>query len=145
ACLPTGVAGNLLGLTDQQSLTWFGTARGRLGWAAPNGALWYATGGAAWGHVEQTLTLSGVAPFFAAGSSGAATFSHDKVGWTVGGGVEAPLWNGWSAKAEYLYVDLGRVSNTFSAALASGDTIVTNSSYSIHDNIVRIGVNYHLH
>jgi outer membrane immunogenic protein len=149
-CLPVGAPGaaTLLGVSDEQSMKWFGTARGRFGWVAPNGTLWYATGGLAWGHVEQTLTLNATPAFLLGTTSAAASFSHNKVGWTVGAGVEAPLWNGWSAKAEYLYVDLGSVSDTFSVPLDPGQgvpAIITNSSYTIHDNIVRIGVNYHLH
>jgi outer membrane immunogenic protein len=149
ACLPAGAAGALLSLTDQQKLTWFGTARGRVGWVTANGTLWYATGGAAWGRVEQTLTLAGTPGFFAGGATtSAASFSHDRIGWTVGGGVEAPLAGNWSAKAEYLYVDLGRVSDSFTSALGPGlvpaTTQTTTSSYTIHDHVVRVGINYRL-
>jgi outer membrane immunogenic protein len=146
ACLPQAVNGSLLGLTDDQKLTWFGTARGRVGWIAPNGTLWYATGGAAWGRVEQTLTLTGTAGFFPTGLSSTASFSHDRVGWTVGGGAETPLGGGWSAKAEYLFVDLGSVSNTFVSplglALLPATAQATNSSVRIQDHIVRFGLNY---
>ena len=34
----------------------------------------------------------------------AASLSKTKLGYTVGGGVEAGLWGNWSLKAEYLYV-----------------------------------------
>jgi len=146
ACLPAGAPGSLLSLTDEQKLTWFGTARGRIGWISPSGTLWYATGGAAFGRVEQTLTLAGTPGFFAAGTTSSASFSHDQVGWTVGGGAEAPLGGNWSAKAEYLYVDLGSVSNSFTSALGAGlvpaTSQTTTSSYTIRDHIMRVGVNY---
>src|SRR5262249_46474172 len=147
ACLPAGANGTLLSLIDEQKLNWFGTARARVGWIAPSGTLWYATGGAAFGQVEQTLTLA-AKPFFFAGGTTASTasFSHERVGWTVGGGVEAPLAGNWSAKAKYLYVDLGHVPDSFSralgAALVPATTQATTSSYSIHDHIVRFGLNY---
>jgi outer membrane immunogenic protein len=149
-CLPAATPGILEGLTDQQSLKWFGTARARLGWETPQGSLWYATGGAAWGRVEQTLTAFATPGFFATGTSMAASFAHNRIGWTVGGGVETPLWRDWSVKAEYLYVDLGTTTNSMTAALApnnpSGDTTITTTSTSaIHDHIVRVGFNYHLH
>jgi outer membrane immunogenic protein len=149
ACLPAGGGGSLLSLTDEQKLTWFGTARGRIGWITQNGTLWYATGGAAWGRVEQTLTLAGTPGFFAGGATASvASFSHDRIGWTVGGGVEATLIGNWSAKAEYLYVDLGSVSDSFSSALGAGlvpaTTQTTTSAYTIHDHIVRVGINYRL-
>jgi outer membrane immunogenic protein len=51
ACLPAGGPSTLLSITDEQSLKWFGTARGRIGWLSPGGSLWYGTGGAAWGRV----------------------------------------------------------------------------------------------
>ena len=153
-CLPTGVAGvpgvipgNLLGLIDQQSIKWLATARGRVGWVAPNGSLWYATGGAAWGHVDQTLTLVATTAFLAPGASGMATFGQDRFGWTIGAGVETPVWDRWSVKAEYLYVDLGTVTNSFSAPLDTSQlpqtTISTTSVSAIRDHIVRFGVNYH--
>jgi outer membrane immunogenic protein len=147
-CLPAAVAGTLVALTDEQTLKWFGTARARFGWVAPSGALWYATGGAAWARIDQTLSLIAVpgVPFFAVGSTNAASFSHNKAGWTVGGGVEIPLWNRFTAKAEYLYVDLGSVTNSFTTALDPNIALgpqTTTSSSAIRDHIVRFGLDYH--
>ena len=68
------------------------------------------------------------------------------MGWTIGAGVETPVWDHWSVKAEYLYVDLGTVTNSFSAPLDPSQvqtTISTTSVSTIHDHIVRFGVNYH--
>jgi hypothetical protein len=51
-------------------------------------------------------------------------------------------------KAEYLYVDLGKINNSFTSALdpfqlpATSQT--TSSIFSVHDHIFRFGVNYHL-
>ena len=69
----------------------------------------------------------------------------------MGGGVETSLaWlgvsNGWSAKMEYLYVDLGTVANAF-AITANGVPLVAAAhnyaSYdTIHDHIIRVGLNY---
>jgi outer membrane immunogenic protein len=146
ACLPASFPPALLQITDEQSLKWFGTARGRIGWLSQGGSLWYATGGLAWGRVNQNLTLTGTG-FFATGATSAASFSNDKVGWTIGAGVETPLWSHLSVKAEYLYVDLGTVTNTFASPLDPaaflGPTQITTSSSSIRDHIVRLGLNYH--
>jgi outer membrane immunogenic protein len=142
------IPGLPLGITDDQALKWFGTARARVGWVAPNDALWYATGGAAWGRVDETVTLIAQPPFFAPGSPSQGIFSHTKAGWTAGAGVEIPLWDRWSVKAEYLYVDLGKVNDSFGGPLdafqlpATAQT--TSSIFSIHDHIVRLGVNYHI-
>jgi outer membrane immunogenic protein len=150
-CLATAAPPSVLGLTDTQTLSWFGTARARFGWVAPNDTLWYVTGGAAWGHSESTLSVSTVtAPglaVFAAGAPTSASFSHTRVGWTIGAGTEIPLWNQWSFKAEYLYIDLGSVTDSFTSAADAAQlpvtSITTSSTYSIHDHIGRVGLNYH--
>lgn len=93
-----GVEGDLqaTGASDRfagwkYSNPWFGTLRGRAGFAM-NNILIYGTGGLAFGSVRaQALALSE---------------SQGAVGWTVGLGAEVGLTQNWSAKAEYLYVDL---------------------------------------
>jgi outer membrane immunogenic protein len=150
------VAPASLDYSDQQKIKWLATARARLGWAQ-DCFLWYVTGGAAWGQVSSNYTfqatglnLGGTTVF----GTGAASFSSSatKSGWTVGAGVETSLaWMGvptnrWSTKLEYLYVDLGTVSNTFSVPLtttpASAYTFAGSSR--IQDHIVRFGLNYRL-
>jgi outer membrane immunogenic protein len=44
---------------------------------------------------------AGTVPFFS-GMGG-----QDRVGWTVGTGIEWGLWQNWSVKAEYDYIDFG--------------------------------------
>ncbi len=63
--------------------------------------------------------------------------SNTNAGWTVGGGVEFALPGNWSAKAEYLHVDLG----DFNCGAACGGT--PNENVSMHENVFRAGVNYH--
>jgi opacity protein-like surface antigen len=70
----------------------------------------------------------------------------------VGAGIEAPIGNKLSVKAEYLYVDLGSITNSFTSAVdpagplagPAGTAQTTTSTSSIHDHIFRVGVNYHL-
>lgn len=71
-----------------------GTVRGLVGWSF---GTWmpYATGGFAYGNVHAYDSFYG--------GSGSKYGS----GWTAGGGIEAILAGPWSAKLEYLYVDLG--------------------------------------
>ena len=95
------------------------TARtGRAGVAVSN-FLIYGTAGVAVGTLK-------------AESAGFATESHTNVGWTAGVGVEAGFAANWSAKVEYLFVDLS--SNTFA---------LTGASNSLSANLFRMGVNYH--
>jgi outer membrane immunogenic protein len=84
---------------------WFGTLRGRLGFAADN-FLFYGTGGLAYGHMEAESDFrlyDGQDNLL-----GKWKGSADDVnwGWTVGAGMEYGIDN-WSIGVEYLYVDLG--------------------------------------
>jgi outer membrane immunogenic protein len=84
---------------------WFGTLRGRLGFAADN-LLFYGTGGLAYGHMEAKSDLvisTGDIPEYLRYKG-----SADEVnwGWTIGAGMEYGIDN-WSLGIEYLYVDLG--------------------------------------
>jgi outer membrane immunogenic protein len=138
ACI-TAAAGTGF-ITVQHQLDYFGTLRGRLG-AINDNVLYYVTGGAAFGHVKQTVTenvSTTAVPLFGTGSSTA-----DMIGWVIGGGIEAALWGGWTAKAEYLYMDLGSLATSadFSQPGNPG-TVTTNST--VRDHIARIGANYRL-
>lgn len=90
---------------------WFGTLRGRLGFAADN-LLFYGTGGLAYGHMEASSDLR-----FYDGTTGLETSGNleglwegsvDDVnwGWTIGAGMEYGI-DSWSLGVEYLFVDLG--------------------------------------
>jgi outer membrane immunogenic protein len=60
------------------------------------------------------------------------TESHNDVGWTAGVGAEFGLTQNWSAKIEYLYVDL-----------ADSNFVVTGASNGYRFGTLRAGVNYH--
>jgi len=86
----------------------FGTVRGRLG-LARDSALFYVTGGFAWGKVSSNLTaiqdyVDDNIPDLV---SGKASWDDTLTGWTIGGGLEWMLAPSLTLKAEYLYVDLG--------------------------------------
>lgn len=101
---------------------WLSTVRGRAGYAFGT-VLPYVTGGLAVGDIHATTP----------GFAGASTTN---AGWALGGGVEVALPGNWSAKAEYLHVDLG----SFNCGANCGAT--PNDNVSMHDNVVRAGVNY---
>jgi outer membrane immunogenic protein len=59
-------------------------------------------------------------------------------GWVAGAGVEYAFLQNWSAKAEYLYVDLGsKVFLNPNTNLGGVPHIVT-----LNNHIVRVGLNY---
>jgi outer membrane immunogenic protein len=128
--------------TFAQKLPWFGTVRARLGFEPSDRWLLYVTGGLAYGEVDSTasFTLVAASPAGTTTFTGSASGSNTQVGWTIGGGAEWALWNQWSAKLEYLYMDLGTFSATF-AGLTPGTTLTTSSH--VTDNIFRAGINYH--
>lgn len=105
----------------QTSQSWLGTTRLRAGYAFDR-FLPYVTGGVAYGDVRVDQ---------ANGSS-----STTKTGWTAGGGVEYGIDRNWSAKLEYLHVDLGTA--TFMGAASGTPTLKAP----ITDEIVRAGLNY---
>jgi outer membrane immunogenic protein len=122
-------------LTTDHKLEWFGTARPRLGVLATPNLLLYGTGGVAFGQVKDsyTATVAGL------GTVATATVDDVKAGWTAGAGIEGAFGGGWSAKVEYLYIDLGKLQQTVTLPLA-GVTATFNSH--VTDNIVRVGLNY---
>jgi len=60
--------------------------------------------------------------------------SSTQVGWTAGAGVEYAFTPNWTAKVEYLYVDLGNLSCNLNCA--------SGTSVTLTENIVRAGINY---
>jgi outer membrane immunogenic protein len=120
-----------------ERLNWFGTARGRVGWAWDRFML-YATGGFAYGEVKSTLTMTDTFGFAAN-----ATDSSTRTGYVVGAGGEYAFNNSWSIKAEYQYIDLGRRTLNaveFTGGAPSAFAVNNTSRYDYHT--VRVGVNY---
>jgi outer membrane immunogenic protein len=120
-----------------ERLDWFGTVRGRLGYAA-NTALFYVTGGVAYGSVNHAYFTS--AP--TVGQIAAGSARQDNVGYAVGAGVEWAFNQNWSVKGEYLFMDLGSHNTTAFGVAGTpvGATLVMRNSDQF--NIARVGVNY---
>jgi len=96
---------------------WFGTVRGRAGYSF-NNILFYGTAGLAFGELRgETFGLSE---------------THTNAGWTAGLGAEFGLAPNWSAKLEYLYVDLN-----------DSNFVITGVQNGYRFGLLRAGVNYH--
>jgi outer membrane immunogenic protein len=138
-CAPTSFTVNTSASAD-----WLATFRGRVGFLATPALLLYGTGGLAVANVRSSYLFTDT--FSAANES--ASISSTRYGWTAGGGAEYALMNGWSIKAEYLYLDLGRASTTstnltvFNPGGAASPTNVFTHTFSLRENIGRVGVNY---
>jgi outer membrane immunogenic protein len=96
---------------------WFGTIRGRLGYSFGNIML-YGTGGLAFGTLRAESLFT--------------SESHTTGGWTLGAGAEYAFAPRWSAKVEYLFVDL-----------SNSNFAVTGGSNGYQFGVIRAGVNYH--
>jgi len=120
-------------LNSTQSLPVFFTFRGRAGYATGQW-LFYGTGGFAYGEVRSNPAISvpGI------GTVG-AELVKSRGGWTVGAGVEAPVWQGWTSKFEYLFVDLGGFNESFTGI---GPFPLINVNTTVHDHALRMGLNY---
>ncbi len=94
--------------------TWDASARGRVGYLVTPGTMLYATAGAAWLRFDSTATCGILTCFTPVTFSNAST----RLGWTVGGGIEARLWGHWLGRAEYRYADFGTVTYANSNAAA---------------------------
>ena len=109
----TGSAGPM-----SASLDYFGTLRGRIGFAVDR-MLFYGTVGWAWGH--GTIANGGLSDRQAHG------------GWTLGIGVEGAITQNLVARVEYLRLNLG--AETYA-------TIVGPVRTELDTNILRVGMSY---
>lgn len=135
-CIALCAAGT--GAFVKQSLPWFGTVRGRVGYTV-GATLLYATGGFAYGQTETKITE------FAAGVGIAdVTIKRNQGGYAVGAGIETPfelfglLGPNWTTKSEYLFVDLGRTTDSFMPIANPTQTFSTRTQ----EHIFRTGINY---
>jgi len=127
---PPGICAGLAASFDHD-MPWFGTARGRFGYASA-GWLIYATGGYAYTRLESNA--------FASAGGLAVDIQRDESrhGWTAGGGIEVAFARNWSAKVEYLFMDFGTRDGSW---MLTGLPTITDSTH-LQSNIVRGGVNY---
>ncbi len=127
-------------------LDWFGTFRGRVGYAFTSVPLLiYGTGGLAYGELKE---LSPTSPLIGTPYS----FNDTVTGYAVGGGAEWKFTPQWSAKVEYQYINLGKhdpisagggplnitPGSSFSSTLP-GFAILGDAAF----HTVRAGINYH--
>jgi outer membrane immunogenic protein len=106
----------------QTSAEWLATVRGRAGYAFDR-VLVYGTAGGAGGNITAKTSVT--------------SNTSDEFGWTAGGGIEFAFAPNWTAKAEYLFVDLQNGSCGTACAAAG-----TASSVSFTESLVRAGVNF---
>jgi outer membrane immunogenic protein len=122
----------------ESRLDYFGTVRGRLGYAF-GPSLLYATGGFAYGglHNEDRATVNHGANIVTYKNTGTAT------GYAAGGGYEYKFNPAWSLKAEYQYINLGTndITTIFQSQILNACLVDRCKDDAFHT--VRAGLNYH--
>jgi outer membrane immunogenic protein len=146
----TGVAGTDGVLHGQERFftktNGIATITGRLGIASgpQDRTLWYIKGGGAWARTSVAAVGDLV---FDGSDKSVASFSNSKwrSGWTVGTGVEWGLFDNWSAKIEYDYLDFGTKQIAFAGAVVDpSDTQPFARTIGLKQQIhlVTVGLNY---
>jgi outer membrane immunogenic protein len=114
------------------SLDYFGTVRGRLGYAFDR-VLVYGTGGFAYGGGSRTSSAASY-PYTLPG--------NDRTGYAAGGGIEYAFTEKLSAKVEALYIRLGRGFTGSTYYNASVPAYYGAGKQDSGFALVRAGVNY---
>ncbi len=124
---------NGLDARSRERVDWFGTTRGRLGYAVDR-TLFYFTGGFAYGDVRQSASVTD-------GFDGVRVKSHDvQTGYVLGGGIEYKITPSWSLKGEYQYINLGNDNLT---GIDSTGAAVRTNDLDTNLHTARVGLNYH--
>jgi outer membrane immunogenic protein len=136
--LRKGIIAVLIGRSERRGTTveGFGTAAARVGYAFDRWLV-YGKGGAAWADDLHRTIDETVAP-----PAVLAIAEDTRWGYIVGAGVECGFAAGWSAKAEFNYMDFGTERTVFTSLPGSGlpPTFPLDIQQSI--SVVKFGVNY---
>jgi outer membrane immunogenic protein len=150
------VVGGACSARNDLQVDYFGTVRGRLGYAF-GGTLLYATGGFAYGGVRSTASYTDNSYGLPALPLNARiSKTSTATGWVAGAGIEYKLSPSWSLKGEYQYVDLGsesegpvRAVNGYGSSGYSDCALGTRycKNLRVHNDdvgfhTVRVGLNY---
>src|SRR5262249_29636253 len=123
----------------------------RLGVLLNPALLAYATGGLALGEVCGSFSYSAMLSGLGAFAVGSSKRCDTRVGYTVGGGFELALFQGWKARIEYRFTDFGDYSKNvpltagpsslcFSPFNCSGNARVNLDDNNFHTIRIGIGV-----
>ena len=137
-----GLPAGFVFATANNGSEWWGTVRGRVGYAWDR-TLLYATGGFAYSGSGNDNNFCGGVGFGCGGGDDTRT------GWTVGGGLEYAFTNNWTVKIEGLYVNLDSGgSNNGLLGFVNGAPVflppgfITNADDEQTFGVVRVGLNY---
>jgi outer membrane immunogenic protein len=121
--------GEPLGTSCTSNFDWLATFRLRAGYTWSH-VLFYATAGGATGNPRLS------------DSNGVTQNPTAALGWTAGGGIEYLFTDSISAKIEYLYVDLGKISCPAGTLCSIDNVNISDGTVSFTESLVRVGLNY---
>jgi outer membrane immunogenic protein len=116
-----GLANGFVGGCDTAS-NWYGTFRGRIGYAMDRIMVYGTAGGAVAGIKASTADL----PWS----------SNTELGWAAGAGIEGAITDNLTAKVEYLFTDYG------STSCPAGSCGFGAGNVKFDESMVRVGLNY---
>ena len=137
---------------------WLGTVRARAGFAIDR-LLIFGTGGFAYGSVRAQTAgavrfsqdvvfndIAIVAPVLSGNLPSAGSKTSTQVGYTFGAGAEYAITDNWIIRAEYLYYNLGNITNVAAFGSSASGTVLEGVSVSsktkVDGNIVRAAISY---
>jgi len=138
-------------LNPKTSLNWISTLRGRIGYVFGD-ITPYLTAGFAYGQAKNQNNNYNLASYYQNDYSYLAYYGdHSKVlpGWVVGAGIEYQILPSLSLKTEYIYSQLGSLSQNIASLAAEpnnggGIALSYGATSNLSFHHVRFGVNYHL-
>lgn len=122
--------------TVKQKFDFFGTVRPRIGFTPVDRLLVYGTTGLAYGRIRSRSNVL----FTAAGDNYIGSTSRTRAGWTLGSGLEFAVTNNWIVRFEYLYVDFGKFSYSYTNQLFPGFDYSTEIK--TREHVLRLGFNF---
>jgi outer membrane immunogenic protein len=132
------LAPGLLANSLSTTINWTGTGTAQVGIAHGNWLL-YGKAGAAVENVSYTQNIAAVGiPVFSGTGS-----DKNRVGWTVGTGIEWAVWQNWSVKAEYDYLDFGNRNVAINGSVLGVLPLQLGLQDNNHINQFKAGINYH--
>jgi outer membrane immunogenic protein len=138
---PLGIPAAALTRSIAVNSNWIGTSTNSVG-IAHDRWLIYGKAGVAWSHANYTDNwVGGGVPVFT------GTGSENRAGWTVGTGVEWAVWDNWSLKAEYDYLDFGTRTVAINGTVLPS-VLPIGASFGLQDtshiNEFKAGLNWHI-
>ena len=123
ACSLANTGGALSGCDTASN--WYGTFRGRVGYAMDR-IMIYGTAGGAVSDIKASTAAQ-------------SWSSNTKLGWAAGAGIEGAITDNLTAKVEYLFTDYG---NSTCAAASCTLGVAVSPSVKYNESMVRAGLNY---